>query len=191
MAYVHSKGVCHRDLKPENVFLDHNLEPKIADFGFAKFTPAEFQMSAEMGTPQFMAPELFNDGGFSSLAIDVYAYAVTVLALVARGDLHFESANPKNWNEIARLVKAQQRFVIPADCDPAIRDLIQICWSHQPVHRPRFSEIVAKIDREQICIPGTNMAKYKAYREKILNWTAPVVEDADDEFEQTNAFPFH
>ena len=34
--YIHQSGVCHRDLKPANIFMN-NGQPKIADFGLAKF----------------------------------------------------------------------------------------------------------------------------------------------------------
>lgn len=39
LEYLHrqDEAIVHRDLKPENILLDHNMVPKIADFGLSKF----------------------------------------------------------------------------------------------------------------------------------------------------------
>ncbi len=55
--YAHQCGVIHRDLKPSNIMITLDYEPKILDFGFAKW---EFQVSSRFavkGTPAYMAPE--------------------------------------------------------------------------------------------------------------------------------------
>lgn len=33
--YIHMNGFAHRDLKPDNIFLTHDFQVKIGDFGFA------------------------------------------------------------------------------------------------------------------------------------------------------------
>ena len=51
----------HRDLKLENIFLDENVQTKVADFGLMKFFAGENAeiCKTQIGTPTYMAPELF------------------------------------------------------------------------------------------------------------------------------------
>jgi eukaryotic-like serine/threonine-protein kinase len=62
---AHSHGIVHRDLKPENIFLaklaDGRVQPKLLDFGIAKFKNARAlrltTAGAVLGSPLYMAPE--------------------------------------------------------------------------------------------------------------------------------------
>jgi serine/threonine protein kinase len=84
LAAAHSGGILHRDLKPDNVMLTHQGVPKITDFGLAKrvVLNAEAAQKIEfVGTPTFMAPELFEHHP-ASPATDVYALGVCYFYLL-------------------------------------------------------------------------------------------------------------
>lgn len=79
---IHAAGVIHRDIKPQNIRLDAEGVVKIIDFGLAR-SKADAKTSGAIGTPAYMAPELWGHNTVSfDQAIDVYAFGVTAIALL-------------------------------------------------------------------------------------------------------------
>ncbi|OQX63568.1 MAG: hypothetical protein B5M51_04930, partial [Anaerolinea sp. 4484_236] len=56
---AHAKGIVHRDLKPANILFDHRNRPYLSDFGIAKISDSQYDVtgSAIIGTPAYMSPE--------------------------------------------------------------------------------------------------------------------------------------
>jgi serine/threonine protein kinase len=59
LEYLHKNNIIHRDLKPNNVLLDHQQNLKIIDFGSARDSDRTSKCTSSVGTPYYMAPEVF------------------------------------------------------------------------------------------------------------------------------------
>jgi len=92
LVFAHGQGLIHRDLKPSNVFLcrvvgsggsDDGVWVKILDFGMAKGVRKSGNIGHAMkvtltlsgdrvGTPGYMAPEMFKEGARATPLVDLY-----------------------------------------------------------------------------------------------------------------------
>ncbi|XP_066360645.1 probable serine/threonine-protein kinase WNK2 isoform X2 [Miscanthus floridulus] len=83
LVYLHSHDppVIHRDLKCDNIFVNGNQgEVKIGDLGLATILDNARSAHSIIGTPEFMAPELY-DEEYNEL-VDIYAFGMCLLELV-------------------------------------------------------------------------------------------------------------
>lgn len=89
--YLHRRGVLHRDLKPDNVFVTHDEQIKVMDFGLAQLDKVQSAESADsmVGTINYMAPEQFL-GESASVASDLHAVGVMVYEIMV-GQHPFEA----------------------------------------------------------------------------------------------------
>ncbi len=57
---AHQAGIVHRDIKPANVLIDKSAQPLLTDFGLARRSNVDEQLSVAgtlLGTPAYMSPE--------------------------------------------------------------------------------------------------------------------------------------
>src|SRR6185312_15812859 len=81
LSYVHSQQIVHRDVKPQNMILSED-GVILVDFGVARALGGdEDQGTIAVGTPRFMAPEVFA-GGTVSAASDIFSLAATLWTLL-------------------------------------------------------------------------------------------------------------
>ncbi|KAH0786265.1 CAMK family protein kinase [Histomonas meleagridis] len=133
--YLHSLGICHRDLKPENILLDENLNVKIADFGFARFTKTNIAETS-CGSPHYAAPEIIKGHPYDGRKADIWSCGVILYALLA-GFLPFDDTSIRTL-----LSKVKQgKYTLQSTFSDGAKELIKGLLTVDPAKRITISEI--------------------------------------------------
>jgi eukaryotic-like serine/threonine-protein kinase len=83
LQHAHENGVWHRDVKPANILLLSDGQVKVTDFGIARVAALNLaQADSIMGTPGFIAPEMYLSEAFDH-RIDLFAAGVVFYQLLA------------------------------------------------------------------------------------------------------------
>ena len=70
--HMHKKKILHRDIKPMNIFIGKGDIVKIGDLGIAKILKNNVSAQTQIGTPHYMAPEIWRGKPYTYSA-DVWA----------------------------------------------------------------------------------------------------------------------
>ncbi|KKK12621.1 hypothetical protein AOCH_002321, partial [Aspergillus ochraceoroseus] len=145
--YLHKRNVAHRDLKMGNLFLDHNMDIKVGDFGLAAMIISEKDEKRRKtlcGTPNYIAPEVLDRSkGGHTQKVDIWSLGVICFAMLT-GYPPFQS---KTQEEIYKKVR-NLTYVWPKDSDCSndipeeAKSLVSCCLNLEEQERPDPDDIV-------------------------------------------------
>ncbi|CAI9108638.1 OLC1v1008292C1 [Oldenlandia corymbosa var. corymbosa] len=143
LQFLHSKGIIYCDLKPSNVLLDENGCTKLCDFGLARKlsdiskTPFSQLPQAKRGTPCYMAPELFQDGGVHSFASDLWALGCVLFECYA-GRPPFVG---KELTQLIQSILSDPTPTLPGSPSRPFVNLINSLLIKDPAERIQWAEL--------------------------------------------------
>ena len=143
IVYLHGCGIAHRDLKPANVLIltgKGGGTVKLADFGLAK--SQQSCKTVGLGTPAYMAPELFqeDDGDIDAFKTDIYSCAVIIFQLWHK-ESPWGSMSPHKI--MSKVIQAKRPTATTLAPPPALKQVIEDCWAQTPKARPSAHEAYA------------------------------------------------
>ena len=133
--YLHSRNIIHRDIKCDNIFLN-NGNILIGDFGLAK---RHSQLTYSMiGTPQYMAPEIYDEKYSNS--IDIYAFGMCVLELMTGESPYNECSNVTQiWKKVTKNIKPSSLKKVK---NKKALNIIKKCISFKESRRPMINDLI-------------------------------------------------
>ncbi|CAM0870384.1 unnamed protein product [Alopecurus aequalis] len=171
LVYLHKHSmfwVVHRDLKPNNILLDHNMIPRIADFGSARALSsdvAEERTSRVVGTSGYKAPEYASRGVYS-MKTDVFSFGVFVLVILSGRKNNILDKRGDTVGDLVRDAwcmwkdKMLHELVDPSlgnryELDEITRcaQVALLCAQEDPADRPAMTDIAAMLSSTSMSLP--------------------------------------
>ncbi|KAK6918752.1 Protein kinase domain [Dillenia turbinata] len=140
LEYLHTHEPCviHRDLNCSNIFVNGNTgQVKIGDLGLAAIVGKSHAAHSILGTPEYMAPELYEEN-YTEM-VDIYSLGMCILEMVTREIPYSEC------DSVVKIYKKVINGVMPQSMskvtDPEVKEFIGKCIA-LPRARPSASDLL-------------------------------------------------
>ncbi|GMH49520.1 hypothetical protein TL16_g00538 [Triparma laevis f. inornata] len=147
LEYLHDPArlICHRDVKTDNCLVTFDHRCLLSDFGEAKKLDSN---NTSVGTPYYVAPEVFRGDLEYGVEADVYSFGVLLGVCLYHGSVSdfffWDRARKLSGYVVSQRVLSGWRPKFKPIFEknlPTVVELIKRCWLNEPSERPTMKEI--------------------------------------------------
>uniref|UniRef100_A0A670JV04 Ephrin type-A receptor 10 n=1 Tax=Podarcis muralis TaxID=64176 RepID=A0A670JV04_PODMU len=139
MKYLTEMGYVHKKLAAHNVLVNGELVCKISGFRVSQEEKMETVFSTLGGKSLvlWLAPEASQYHRFSS-ASDMWSFGIVMWEVMSYGERpYWDMSN----QDVITAIEDGFRLPAPANCPPALHQLMLDCWQKDCTERPKFSQV--------------------------------------------------
>ncbi|KDQ57544.1 hypothetical protein JAAARDRAFT_130580 [Jaapia argillacea MUCL 33604] len=139
LSYLHKSGVIHRDIKAANILITDVGKVMICDFGVSALLPtATSKRNTFVGTPYWMAPEVFQTVPAYDTKADIWSLGIVIYEMIKGSPPH---ANLQAAQLLQLIPKAKPPRLAEADGSKDMRDFVVNCLRELPSDRLPADEL--------------------------------------------------
>ncbi|KAG8985376.1 G2-specific serine/threonine protein kinase [Tulasnella sp. 427] len=133
-----TQQVLHRDLKPENVFVTHDDNLKLGDFGLSKMMGASTLTNTYVGTPYYMSPEMLMEKSYD-MKSDMWSLGCLIYELCALQPPFYDA---KTQPELTALIRSGRIPPLPRGYSQQLFSTIKSMLNLHPGSRPTVQSLL-------------------------------------------------
>ncbi|KAF7563476.1 hypothetical protein G7046_g602 [Stylonectria norvegica] len=140
MFWVHKQGIIHRDIKCANILVTEDGDVQLCDFGVAGVIETKFdKRSTVIGTPHWMAPELFDNSASYGTEVDIWAFGAMVYEIASGFPPNVMAGG--DFSSLGSYLKQHTPRLEGDEYSSGLKDLVAYCLVDDPKQRPNVEQV--------------------------------------------------